>query len=57
MDKLRERKQISWTMLQGVADHMTECTNTEKAIGKLRIGDRMDSLTLVTTILHKHSIC
>ena len=28
-----------------------------KAIEKLRIGDRMDSLTLVTAILHKHSIC
>ena len=50
-------KGASWTILQGVADHMTECTNTEKAIEKLRIGDRMDSLTLVTAILHKHSIC
>ena len=50
-------KGASWTILQGVADHMTECTNTEKAIEKLRIGDRMDSLTLVIAILHKHYIC
>ena len=35
----------------------TEHTHTEKAIEKLRIGDRRDSLTLVTTILHKPSSC
>ena len=42
-----------WTIVQGVAESdMTEHTNTEKAVEKLRICDRMDSLTLVTTVLH-----